>query len=35
MKVKTEVKAGVAPGCPCGAAGSRSHNRLYQGRHTY
>lgn len=37
MKVKTDVKAGVAPGCPCGATntGSRDHNRLYRGRHTY
>lgn len=36
MKVKTDVKAGVAPGCPCGAStGSRDHNRLFRGRHTY
>lgn len=34
MKVKTNVKAGLAPTCGCGATGRKGHKTSYQGRHT-
>lgn len=34
MKVKTKVKAGLAPTCGCGARGKGDHKPSYLGRHT-
>lgn len=33
MKVSTEVKSGIAPGCGCGGGGTLPHVLTWRGNH--